>query len=170
AGIEREGIFAGSRALRVVTIEQPLTGFYGYLLIAHGGGHVDAVSDAVRVRDDDARSIVSFGFQKCFEGVFIFRAHGHAGHVDVAVGHRHHAEILLWSGLATCGELCNGGARRGLGSLPARVGINLGVEHQDVDVASAGHDVIEAAVADVVRPAVAADNPDALLHQHIGYR
>ncbi len=52
--------------------------------------------------------------------------------------------------------------------LSAGVGVDLGIEHQQVDVASAGEDVIEAAVADVVGPAVAADDPDTLLHQHVG--
>ena len=156
-------------ALRVVTIEQPLSGVHRDLLIAHGRRHVDAVSDAVRVGDDDARPVVGLRFQEGLERVLIFRAHRDAGDVDVAVGHRHHAEILLRSGLAAGGELRNCGARSGLRSLTAGVGINLGVEHEDVHVASAGQDVIEAAVADVVGPAVATDDPDALLHQHVGY-
>jgi hypothetical protein len=52
--------------------------------------------------------------------------------------------------------------------LAAGVGVNLGIEHEDVDVASAGEHVIEAAVADVISPAVAADDPDTLFHQHVG--
>src|ERR1051326_2549513 len=37
-------------------------------------------------------------------------------------------------------------------------------------MAATGEDVIEPAEADVVRPAVAADDPDALLHQRVGER
>ena len=62
---------------------------------------------------------------------------GDARHVDVAVGHGHQAEVLLGHLLARRGEL-GGGAERGrLGRLAAGVGVDLGVEHQDVDVAAA---------------------------------
>mmetsp|Transcript_33286 Transcript_33286/g.94304 ORF Transcript_33286/g.94304 Transcript_33286/m.94304 type:complete len:298 (+) Transcript_33286:1969-2862(+) len=39
------------------------------------------------------------------------------------------------------------------------------VEHEDVDVLAAGHHVVQAAKADVVGPAVAADDPQGGLHQ-----
>jgi hypothetical protein len=54
--------------------------------------------------------------------------------------------------------------------LTAGIRINLGVEHEDVHVAAAGQHVIEAAEADVVGPAVAADDPDRLLHKRIDDR
>ena len=54
--------------------------------------------------------------------------------------------------------------------LAAGVGIDFGVQHQHVDVAAAGQHVIQPAVADVVGPAVAAEDPDALAHQLIGQR
>ena len=57
-----------------------------------------------------------------------------------------------------------------LDCLAARVRVDLGVEHQHVDVAAAGQDVVEAAVADVVGPAVAAHEPDALLDEVVGQR
>jgi hypothetical protein len=57
---------------------------------------------------------------------------------------------------------------RGLGGLAAGVGIHLGIEHQDVDVVGQGQDVVEAAVADVVGPAVAADDPDRAADQPFG--
>ena len=49
--------------------------------------------------------------------------------------------------------------------LAAGVGIDLGVQDQDVHVAAGCEDVVEAAVADVISPAVAADDPDALLDE-----
>ena len=70
--------------------------------------------------------------------------------------------------LAAGGELGHRAERRGLGHLAAGVRVHLGVEHQHVDVAAGGQDVVQAAVADVVGPAVAADDPDALLHQGVG--
>ena len=89
-------------------------------------------------------------------------------HVDVAVAHGHHAQVLLGRRFAAGGELGDGAARSGFGHLPAGVGVDLGIEHQDVDVAAAGQHVIQAAVPDVVSPAVAADDPDALFDQRIG--
>ena len=65
-------------------------------------------------------------------------------------------------------ELGRRAERRRLRLLAAGVGVDLGVEHQDVDVAAAGEHVVEPAVADVVGPAVAADQPHALLHQVVG--
>ena len=78
------------------------------------------------------------------------------------------AEVFLGAGLAAGGELGHRAARRGFGHLPAGVGVDFGIEHQDVDVAAGGQHVVEAAVADVVGPAVAAHDPDALLDQGVG--
>ncbi len=72
--------------------------------------------------------------------------------------------------LPAAANLADGAERRRLRRLAAGVRVDLGVEHQDVDVAPVGQHVIEAAVADVVGPAVAADEPDALLHQVVGER
>ena len=47
------------------------------------------------------------------------------------------------------------------------VRVNLGIEHQDIDVSPGGEDVIDAAVADVVGPAIAADRPHTLANQVI---
>ncbi len=52
--------------------------------------------------------------------------------------------------------------------LSAGVGIHLGIEHQDVDVAAAGQHVVQTAVADIIGPAVAADDPDGFLDQAVG--
>src|SRR6185295_2973904 len=65
-------------------------------------------------------------------------------------------------------ELCDSATRRCLRGLAAGVGVNLGIEDEDVDVATGREDLIDAAEADVVRPAVAADDPDALPDQVSG--
>ena len=54
---------------------------------------------------------------------------------------------------------------RGLGSLTAGVGIDLGIEDEDVDVRAGSQDMVHAAEADIVSPAVAAEDPDGLLVQ-----
>ncbi len=94
-------------------------------------------------------------------------AHGDLGHVDVAVGHSDAGQVLLLGGLTGGSELSHGAARSGLGGLAAGVGVHLGVEHQDVDVLAGSEDMVQAAEADVVGPAVAAEDPHGLLGQVI---
>ena len=54
--------------------------------------------------------------------------------------------------------------RRRLGDLPTHVRVHLGVHDEDLDVLARGKDVVKPAVADVVRPAVAAKHPHGLAH------
>ncbi len=97
-------------------------------------------------------------------------AHRDLGHINVAIGDRLQREVLARGALAGRGEFRHRAERRRLRRLAAGVGIDLGVEHQHVDVAAAGQHVIEPAVADVVGPAVAADDPDAAADQMIDDR
>ena len=97
------------------------------------------------------------------------RAHGDARHVDAAVAHGHHGQVFLGRRLAAGRELGHRAARRGFRHLAAGVGVDLGIQHQDVDVAAGRQHVVQSAVADVVSPAVAADDPDALLDQRVGH-
>ena len=63
--------------------------------------------------------------------------------------------------LATAAAWC------GFAGLSACVGIHFGIEHQDVHVASGGQHMVETAVADIVGPAVAADDPDGFLDEAV---
>ena len=87
------------------------------------------------------------------------RRRGDLGDVDIAVA----CAIMPRSFFAVAcrrGELGDGAARRGLRRLATGVRVDLGVEDEDVDVAAGREDVVQAAEADVVGPAVAADDPD----------
>ena len=111
--------------------------------------------------------MIGFGLGDRLEQLRGIGAHGDLGHVHVAVGHRHHAQILLLGALACRGELGDRAGRGGLGGLSAGVGVHLGVEHQDVDVLILCEHVVYSAVADVVGPAVAAEDPLTLLDQQV---
>ena len=74
----------------------------------------------------------------------------------------------MFIGLACRGELGHGADRSGLRRLPAGVGVDLGVQDEHVDVAPGGQHVVEPARADVVGPAVAADDPHAAPQQVVG--
>ena len=71
---------------------------------------------------------------------------------------------------AAGGELRNRAARRGFGHLPAGVRVHFRIQHHHVHVHSGAEHVIESAEADVIGPAIAADEPNALAHQRIGNR
>ena len=123
--------------------------------------------DARRIADDEGRSVVSFGFFQSFYKLRFIRAHRALRHVYVAVRAGYHAEVLLLHSLAAGSEFRNRRDRSGLRSLSAGVGINFGIQHKHVYVLARSKHVIESAVADVVRPAVAADNPEGFLHKAI---
>ena len=168
AGIELKWILAPLGAAGVVAVEKPAARIHRRFLVLHSLGHVDAVGDAVGVGQDQGGPGIALGFQKRPHGVLIAGTHGHAGHIDGAVGHRHQAQVFLRGGLAGGGEFCHGRPGRGLRHLAAGVGVHLRIEHQGVDIPAAGQHVIEATKADVVGPAIPAHQPDTLLHQGIG--
>ncbi len=124
--------------------------------------------DAVAEGDDDRRAVVGVGLEERLHRLGVLRAERDVRDVDVAVGHRDHAQVLLRPRVAGHRELGRRADRGGLRRLAAGVRVHLGVEHQQVHVAVLRDHVVEAAVADVVRPAVAADDPDALAHQVVG--
>ena len=69
--------------------------------------------------------------------------------------------------IAGCGEFCDGSDRGGFGALSAGVGVEFGVNDQNIYVFVHSENVIQAAVADVVSPAVAAEDPDGFLDEAI---
>ena len=107
--------------------------------------------------------MVGLGLVDGLDGLRRVGAHGHLRHVDVAVVHGQLRERLLLDVLAVGGELRHLAQVGGLGGLTAGVGVDLGVKDKDVDVGAGGEHVVETAVADVVGPAVAAKDPEALL-------
>ena len=123
--------------------------------------------DAGRIRHDDRRASVGFGFLERLEGLESVRAHGDRGDIDVAVAHAHEPEVLLGEMLAAGGEFRHGSARGRLRGLSAGVGVDFGVEDEDVHVAAGGDDVVESAVTDVIGPSVATEDPDGLVHEVI---
>src|SRR3546814_12432998 len=69
-------------------------------------------------------------------------------------------QVLARRALAGRGELRRGPQRRRLRRLAACVGIDLRVQHQDIDIAILGQHMVQAAGADVVGPPVAAYEPE----------
>ncbi len=129
---------------------------------------VVAVGNARTVGDDQRRAVETFCLLQRFGGLVTVGLHGDLGDVDVAVAHSQQPQILLPGFLAGGRELGHRAHGRGLGLLAAGVGVDLGIHDQDVDVLAGGQDMVEAAVADVIGPAIAPDDPYTLGTQLIG--
>ncbi len=125
--------------------------------------HVDTVVDTRSVADKERRSVVAFRFRDSVEELLFVRTHSALSNVNVAIAHSHHAEVLLLNSLTARSEFSNRTRRSGLTSLSACVGVNFGVYDENVDVFALSENVVESAIADIVSPAVAADNPDRFL-------
>jgi hypothetical protein len=153
---------------RIVAEQRPVPALYRQFLLALVVEHVVAVGDARAVGDDQRWTGIGLGLVEYAQGLHILGAVGDGRHIDMAVVAGEPGEILLRGGLAAGGELGHRTERRGLRGLAAGVGIDLGIEHQDVDVVGQRQHVVEAAVADVVGPAVAADDPHRAADQPFG--
>mgnify|MGYP007012692717 CR=1 FL=1 len=119
--------------------------------------------DARAVADDDGRTIIGFSFADGFEGLVRVGAHGHLGNINVAIAHGHHAQVLLRCRFTTGREFSDRTGTGCLGGLTARVGVDFRIKDKNVDVFAGSKDVVQAAVTDIVGPAVTAKGPDALL-------
>ena len=147
----------------------PVTGFYSVLdvLLRFAHAFLDAVVDTRRISDNQGRSIVCLRFSDGFHELCLISTHADLCYIYITVGHRHHAKVFLLDSLTGSRKFCNRCRRRRLGSLPAGVGVNFGVEYQHVDIFAGSQYVVQTAVADVVSPAVSADCPDGFLYQII---
>ncbi len=152
----------------IEAIQGPDAGIHREFLLVGPKPQIIAVGDAVAVGDDERGPIEALGFPDGLHRVGVLGAEGDGSDVDVAIAHRHQAQVFLVDSLARGGELGGGAQRRALGCLAPGVGINLRIQHQDVDLVAHRQDVIQAAETDVVRPAIAADEPDGLLNQVVG--
>ena len=100
----------GLRVPRVEAVERPVAAVDGLLLVAHRGRHVDAVRDAVAVRDHERRAGVRLGLGQHLDRLRHVGAHRDLRDVDVAVRRGDHARGPSCPALAGRGELRDGAA------------------------------------------------------------
>ena len=106
---------------------------------AEGGRAVHPVDDR-----PEGEHVVGLGLGERLDDLIHVGTHRHLGDVYVPVRLSDHAEVLLARGLAPSGELGDSRSRGRFGCLPTGVRVDLGVEHEDVDIAPQRHHVIEA--------------------------
>ena len=111
--------------------------------------------------------MIGLGLGNGLEGLSLVGAHCDLRDVDVAIGHGDLGKALLLGLLTGSRELSDLTDVGSLGGLSAGVGVDLGIEDEDVDILVLGKDMVHAAEADIVGPAVAAEDPDGLLAEVI---
>src|SRR5699024_206570 len=134
-----------------------------HFLLAVGPAALDGVHLAGSIADDEGGTMIGLSLGDGLDGLSGVGAHSHLSHVHIAVLHGDLGEALLLHLLTGSGKLSHLADVGSLGSLSAGVGVHLGVEDEDVDILTGGQDVVQSAVADVVSPAVAAEDPHGLL-------
>ena len=124
--------------------------------------------DAGRIGNEDGWSLVGGGLLHCPNGLFWIRPEGDLTDINMAVIDSDEPQILLRNELSAGRELCRRSAWGRLRFLAARIRIDFRVHDQNIDVAVVGQHVIETAEANVVGPAIAANDPDNAVQQMVG--
>ena len=119
------------------------------------------------VSNDDRRAGISLGFGDRGEGLYLVCAHCDLCNINISVGHGNLGERFGLDLLACRGKLSDLADVGCLGGLTTGVGVDLGVEYKNIDVFAGSENVVNAAEADVECPAVAAEDPAALLVQEV---
>ena len=128
---------------------------------------LDTVVDTRRVSDDDGRAMVALRLGDGLDALVVVSAHGNLRYIYIAIAHRDSSQIFLLGHFTSCCKLRNRTGRSGFGRLTAGVGVNLGIEYQDVYILAGSDNMVQAAEADIISPAVAAENPDRFLVEEI---
>ena len=111
-----------------------MPGLHGQILLAMVVRQIDTMGDTRAVGDDDRDTRVTLSVEEGFQRVNILGAVGDLGDIDVFVVHGDARQILFPVRLAAGRKLGDGAAWRGLGVLAAGVGIDLGIEDENIDV------------------------------------
>ena len=154
----------------IVAEQRPIPGLDGEFLLIQAIFQVVAMRDAVTIGNDERRTGIRFRFQKSLQRLAIVGSHGNARHINGSIRHGQHPEVFLCALFATRREFGDRSTRRRFRHLSPRVRINLGIEHQDVNIAPRRKNVIQTAIADVISPTIAAHQPHALIRERIRYR
>ena len=157
-GIHNElvGLSSGVEAEQV-----PVAALDGLLHLSLAVGHaaLDAVHLAGSIADDEGGTMIGLSLLNGLEGLSGVSTHSHLSHIHIAVAHGDLRQALLLDFLTGSRELSDLADVGRLGGLSAGVGVHFSIEHEDVDVFAGSKNVIHAAEADVVGPAVAAEDP-----------
>ncbi len=169
-GVELERILALLPQRRVVPHQRPVSRKHRVLLLLHAVRQIEPMGDAMAIRNDQCRTVVSLCLLERLDCLRIIAAHRDACHIHRPIADSLHRKILLAIGLPSRSELRDSATRCRLGHLTAGVGVRLGIEHQHLHVLARAKHMVQSAKANVIRPAIATHQPDALAHQRVRHQ
>ena len=138
-GIEDEWVLTFLSEFWVVSPEVPVAAIHSFLDMGLSDAHTlaDTVVDARSVSDDEGWTLICFCFFDGFDSLVHVGAETDLRNINVAIDGLHHAEVFLVGLLTSSSELSNSSEWGSLGSLTTGVGVNFGIEDEDVDVFAA---------------------------------
>ena len=139
----------------------PVTGFYCpfFFELALTLADFQPVVDTRRITDDQGWAVIGFCFFEGLHELVLVGAHSDLSDIDVAVLSFHHAQVFLTRLLTGSCELSHSCRRRSFRCLAARIGVDFCIKDQDVDIFTLSQDMVQAAITDIVSPAVATKDP-----------
>ena len=168
--VQGEGVLALRLELGIVAEHVPVTALHSlfHLDLAVGHAALDGVHLTGGVADDQGGARIGLCLTDGVEGLCLVGTHGDLRHIDIAVLHGDFRQGLLSHLLTSGGELCHLTDVGRLRGLTASVGVDFGVEDEDVHILTRGKHMVHTTVADVVSPTVATENPHGLLDEVVG--
>mmetsp|Transcript_40181 Transcript_40181/g.65941 ORF Transcript_40181/g.65941 Transcript_40181/m.65941 type:complete len:211 (-) Transcript_40181:286-918(-) len=165
--VELHRVAAFTRQPRIKAIKFPVASLDGNALNRRHIFSVNAPIDTRRVRHNHRRARVLGCLFQCLHRLRIVCAQRHRGDVDIAVRHGRRTQLFFLPRLSHRLEFGHLSRHRRLTRLSASVAVDLSVENQHVDILALGQDMIESARTNIIRPAIAANQPLRLRTKHI---
>ena len=123
--------------------------------------------DTWSVSDDQGWSRICFSFCDSFYSLVEVSTHSDLCNVYVTVAHCDRSKVFLLGLFTACSKLSYSTGLSRLGSLTTCIGVNLGIEYHNVDVASACENVVNTAESDIVSPSVTTEDPLGFLSKEV---
>ncbi len=108
------------------------------------------------------------GINKGAQGLGIFRAISHFGDIDIFIAHGEHGQVFF-RGRFACGEFSYCSARRGFGKFACWYWNTLSVDMKIFTLRPEASNMVQTAIANVIGPTIATNNPYAAHHQLLGH-
>ena len=154
---------------RIEAVGCPVTAvnstFFFELAAAHA--NLQAVVDARCVSNNQGRTIISLCFGNSLQSLVLVGAHSNLCNIYIAIAHSHHAKVLLLGLFAAGSKFSDCRSRSRFGGLTAGVGIYLGIEYHNIDILAGCQYMVQTAVADIISPAVTAEDPVAAFNEEL---
>ena len=123
--------------------------------------------DTRSVSNNQGRSRISFRLCDSLNGLVVISTHGNLCYIYITIAHCNTSQVFLLHFFTAGCKLCYSTGRGSLGSLSACIGIYFGVEYHNVDIFSAGEDMIHTAESDIICPSVTAEYPLGFLGKEV---